>query len=116
MSHRLAKRVLALEGRILSSPSEEEHWAWVMCSLPKEVKANLRAGQRVVCDVYRYCGGMGCARERITDDPDDQGRAAEPDGYLEDVIREIHETCPDRDQPGWCAICEGTSVATEIER
>jgi hypothetical protein len=114
VSHRLAKRVLALEARLLPPP-EPPRYRWITCSLPKEAKANLSADQRVVFDVYRDCNGMGCARERITDDPEDQGRAAEPGGYLEDVIREMHETCPLRDQPGWCAHCYGTPVGTETE-
>lgn len=114
MSHRLAKRVLALEGRMLSSP-EPPRYVWLTCPLPEEAKANLSADQRVVLDVYRDCNGMGYARERITHDPDDQGRAAEPGGYLEDVVREIHETCRFRDQPEWCALCEGIPVGAETE-
>lgn len=70
--------------------------------------STLAPGERIVHDIYRIRGCWGDARARITADPNDQGRKCDRGGYLEDVIRELHATCEQRDQ-GECGTCAGLS-------
>jgi hypothetical protein len=79
--------------------------------LPYERKQNLAVGQHVVIDWYRTVSGVIWGRERISDVPADRGRCCERNGYLVEVIQELHQTCSYRERPGWCASCEGTPVA-----
>jgi hypothetical protein len=114
VSHRLAKRVLALEGRMLSSPEQPPRYVWVVGPLPEQAKANLSADQRVVLDVFRDWHGTSWGRERITNDPDDQGRDLESGGDLENFPWEVDEGCSSREQP--CVPSgEGAPVGTETE-
>jgi hypothetical protein len=68
--------------------------------LPKGAK--LKCGERIVVDVFkrqtvdRNWQGKGilfeevCSRERVTSDPNDNGRTCEPDSRLEDVVTELY--------------------------
>ena len=82
-------------------------WRWI----PKDRRENLAPGERIVQDHYRQCGQLINARQRITTDPDDHGRRCEPEGYLEDVIQELHKNCWYRERGGSCLTCTGTPVA-----
>ena len=83
---------------------------WNMRPLPRERIENLAANERVVSDWYRDIRGIVWTRERITADPSDMGRKCEPDGYLADVLQEIHRDCEYRTEGG-CRACAGTPLA-----
>src|SRR5438045_9205815 len=106
------KRLWKLESK--RSQSERpaiEGLATVAHVLPRERKENLAAGERVVIDWFRIISGVIWGRERLSHDPADRGHCCEPNGYLVDVIQELHQACSYRDQPGSCATCQGTPVA-----
>jgi hypothetical protein len=88
-----------------------EGLATVAHVVPRERQGKMATGERVVIDWYRIVGGVIWGRERLSDDPADRGRCCEPSGYLVEVIRELHQTCSYREQPGSCATCQGTPVA-----
>jgi len=69
----------------------------------------------VVLDVFRNSGSVCWARERVAADPKDMGYRCDPGKHLPDVVREIHESCPWRKDPGVCRLCEGTPVAAPIK-
>ena len=97
-----------------SSQSERrviEGLATVAHVVPRERKDNMATGERVVIDWYRIVCGVFWGRERFSNDPADRGRCCEPSGYLVEVIRELHQDCSYREQPGSCATCQGTPVA-----
>ena len=82
-------------------------WHWI----PKERRENLAPGERIVLDHYRRSGCAISALQRITTDPNDQGRRCEPGGYIEDIIQRLHQACPLRETHGSCRTCEGTPAA-----
>jgi hypothetical protein len=88
-----------------------EGLATVAHVLPRERKENLVASERVVIDWYRIVSGVIWGRERLSNDPADRGRCCERNGYLVDVIQELHQACSYRERPGWCATCQGTPIA-----
>ena len=115
MNRAILKRLAVLEERFKPPPPGKRYsMVWMMHALAPEVKANLGDSERIVGDVFRDFNGIGWAAERITSDPNDNGRDPEPGGYLEDVIREIHQTCSHRDCMEGCRVCEGTPVAKEL--
>jgi hypothetical protein len=79
---------------------------WITHRVEDARREALADNERIVCDLYREVGQWGSARERITTDPVDEGRECPPEGYLEDVIRELHENCEWRDR-GTCQDCHG---------
>jgi hypothetical protein len=80
-------------------------------SLPAERKTNLAAEERVVVDWYFHSNGVVWGRERVTEDLADQGRCCKRDGYLLDVLHELHEACLHCDQVGSCCTCAAAAVA-----
>ena len=69
------------------------------------VKRNqLAEGQRIVVDEYRWARCVGQGRERITSDPEDEGRCCEPGRCLEDIVRELGEECQ-LQADGTCPLC-----------
>jgi hypothetical protein len=77
---------------------------------PTERIRALAPGERVVIDWYRD-GSTLWGSHRITTDPADRGRKCVRDGYLLDVLQEIHQSCWHREQTGSCLVCQGTPVA-----
>jgi hypothetical protein len=57
---------------------------------------------------------MTHGRERITQDPEDHGRACKPGGYLLDVLEELHQNCSSKDKTGSCGDCANTPVAEQV--
>jgi hypothetical protein len=101
MRQNLIRRLEKLEGQ--RQPCEIGA-RWV--SRDPDDRTGLAENERIVYDVYRQEGLWCSTRERITTDPNDEGRRCPPGGYLEDVIRELHEECEWRDK-GCCEICSG---------
>lgn len=100
----LLRRVERLEGLLARASCPVLLW---VDSGPNDVRfGSLGPDERMVYDIYRIDGSWGEARRRITTDPSDHGRRCEPGGCLEDVIRDIHETCERRDH-GECETCAG---------
>jgi hypothetical protein len=80
-------------------------------SLPAESKTNPAVDERVVIDWYLHKNGVAWGKERITKDPADQGRCCKRDGYLLDVLLELHEACPHCEQVSSCCTCAEATVA-----
>jgi hypothetical protein len=57
---------------------------------------------------------MTHGRERVTQDPEDHGRACKLGGYLLDVIEELHQNCSRKHETGSCGDCEDTPVAEQL--
>jgi len=72
---------------------------------------NGEAGARTVIDWFRDSGNLRWARERMTSNVDDPGRRCPADGYLTDVLADVHQQCPWREKQGTCRICQGTPIA-----
>jgi hypothetical protein len=79
--------------------------------IPENDLERLPDGQRFVLDCYRNQEGFVEARQRVTEDPNDDGRQCQPGGYLLDVIRKLHAECIHRESAGHCSTCIGTPVA-----
>jgi hypothetical protein len=109
MKREICRRLEYLE-ELLAPPDPGMAFVFIMNPLPAGAEENLKPGERVVLDYYRQEGLLIDARERITTDPADEGRRCEPDGHLEDVIRELHEECYYRSRDGSCRTCHGTAV------
>jgi len=105
MRRELMRRLKRLESRF-----QEMNRCVVLVWITHRVEAARREAladnERIVRDLYREVGQCGSARERITTDPADEGRECPPEGYFEDVIRELHENCERRDRGG-CRDCHG---------
>ncbi len=86
MKRRL-ERVERLKAHMVRHSAPWPLMFWNMCPLPNERIESLTANERVVNDWYRDIRGIVWTRERVTADPDDQGRKCEPDGYLADVLQ-----------------------------
>ena len=89
MQRKLISRIELLETRLTPEPPQPS--VFILCPLPDERLMDLKPGERLVLDYFRHDGLLISAAERITSDPKDQGRQCEPEGYLEDVIRELHK-------------------------
>jgi hypothetical protein len=109
MHRKLMSRIELLETRLTPEPPQPS--VFILCPLPDERLVDLKPGERLVLDYFRQDGLLISAAERITSDPKDQGRQCEPEGYLEDVIRELHEDCYFRSRGGSCNSCKNTPVA-----
>jgi hypothetical protein len=103
MRQNLVHRLEKLERRFQPAGGVVHYWV----SRDPEDRTGLAENERIVHDLYRQEAGMwALARERITTDPTDQGRRCPPGGYLEDVLREVHQECEWRGT-GLCGNCHG---------
>ena len=109
MNKILSNRLDILEQRLIPKPIV--YVVFNMHPLPPEQKQNLGPGERIVSDHYRHTGLLIYAAQRITSDPNDNGRQCDPEGCLEDVVRRIHEECELRQRLGSCHSCHGTPIA-----
>jgi hypothetical protein len=109
VQRKLISRIELLEARLI--PKQVDPWVFISHPITEERRRNLEPGERVVLDYFRQNGFLIDAAERITTDPKDQGRRCEPGGYLESVIRELHEDCDYRGRDGGCHTCADTPVA-----
>jgi hypothetical protein len=87
--------------------------AFVWHCIPPERKQNLAPDERVVVDWFRSIPGILSGRERITNNPADVGRKCFRNGYLIDILTEIHQECHHRESTGSCEYCHGTPVAED---
>jgi hypothetical protein len=99
----LMRRLKRLESR-LEEVNCRVVLVWITHRVENARREALADNERIVRDLYREVRQCGSARERITTDPTDEGRECAPGGYLEDVIRELHENCEYRDRGG-CQDC-----------
>jgi hypothetical protein len=104
MRRDLVRRLERIESR-WANVSRRVVCCWVHDRIEDARRNALADNERIVRDLYRVDGSFGLARERITTDPADEGRSCLPGGYLEDVIRELHEVCDLRDHG--CRTCHG---------
>jgi hypothetical protein len=102
MKRDLLQRVERLEFQAKSSRRVIYCWVDPGDEHPRRA---LTDNERIVRDLYRVDGNCGWARERITNDPADQGRTCLPGTYLEDILRDLHQVCDMRDYG--CNICSG---------
>ena len=111
MKRRLERleRLERLKARMVRHSARWPLMVWNMRPLPKERIENLAVNERVVNDWYRDIRGIVWMRERITAEPNDHGRKCEPDGYLADVLEEVHRDCEHRTE-GACRACAGTPL------
>jgi hypothetical protein len=109
---RIESRLRKLEARLeLRNEPQCAGLAFVWHFLPLERKNNLGPGERVVVDWFRNSNSITQGRERITVDAADNGRKCKRDGYLLDVVAEIHQSCSHRESTGSCLTCRDTTVA-----
>jgi hypothetical protein len=80
----------------------------VVYHMEAERRKQLAAGERIVQDWFRNDHQFVLARERITSQADDFGRRCAVNGYLEDVVRELHQQCVYRDRG--CKLCAGLGL------
>ena len=111
---RIESRVRKLEAQLqLDSQPQVRGLGCLWRRLSWERRRNLAPGERVVVDWYRNWGTMTHGRERITQDPEDHGRACKPGGYLLDVLEELHQSCSFK-STGSCGDCANTPVAEQV--
>jgi hypothetical protein len=108
-SAKLLSRLIQLEGRMV----EQTRCPYFIVTeqIPENDLASLPEGERIVLDCYRNNQNFVEARQRVTRDPNDQGRMCEPGAYLLGVLREVHAACSHREIAGPCSSCIGTPVA-----
>jgi hypothetical protein len=106
---KLLGRLIQLESRMVEKTCPS--YFVVTEQIPENNLEQLPDGQRIVLDCYRNDRFFVQARQRVTHDPNDDGRQCEPGGYLLDVIREVHAGCIHRESVGHCSSCIGTPVA-----
>jgi hypothetical protein len=112
---RIESRIRKLEAQPqLDSQPEVRGLGCLWRRLPWERKQNLAPGERLVVDWYRNWGTMTHGRERVTQDPEDHGRACKRGGYLLDVLEELHQTCSRKATTGSCGQCVDTPVAESV--
>jgi hypothetical protein len=110
-NRKLEQRIKSLEDRRGSKSA----WPLLVWGSPvPEASRALGPEERLVYDWYRDLGGIVLARPRITADPNDLGQQCRKGGCLIDVIRELHEECPNR-HLGSCAICSGLDLQAEAD-
>lgn len=110
----IEKRLRKLEAKLkLRDQPRCSGLACVWHFIPIERRNNLAPGERIVVDWYRNGNSMTYGRQRITDDPADQGRKCKVGGYLLDVLKEIHQNCSHRERTGSCLVCKDTPLAEE---
>jgi hypothetical protein len=108
-SAKLLSRLAQLECRMVGHTSPE--YFIVTEQIPENNLERLPEGQRIVLDWYRNRNNFVEARQRVTQDPTDDGRQCERGGYLLEVIREVHAGCIHRESMGHCSSCTGTPIA-----
>jgi hypothetical protein len=106
---KLLHRLVQLESRWTQQTSPA--YFIVTEQIPENDLASLPEGERIVLDCYRNNQNFVEARQRVTRDPNDQGRMCEPGAYLLGVLRELHAACSHRKIAGQCSSCIGTPVA-----
>ena len=79
------------------------------------VERALEPGEHIALDWIRNSAGIVWARERISEDPLDQGRRCEPGTYIKDALDEVHRRCEYRGLPGGCALCRKTPLAAAAQ-
>jgi hypothetical protein len=109
MQRKLISRIELLEAEMIPKPVDP--WMFISHPIAEERRRNLEPGERIVLDYFRHAGLLIHAAERVTTDPQDHGRRCEPEGFLEEVIRELHEDCYFRGRGGSCNCCQNTPVA-----
>jgi hypothetical protein len=72
MKKTLVQRLERLEVKLL--PAQRIVLRWICYSIDKSRRRSLAPNERIVLDVYGEVGDTSWARERITTDPEDQGR------------------------------------------
>jgi hypothetical protein len=110
----LDRRVRLLEatvaGRAIHNP------LLILVDLPGPHR-KLGVNEHVVIDRFRDTGRVVWGQERITSDPDDDGRTCEPGGYILGLLERFHQTCHWRTVSGTCRMCAGTPVAaSDLEK
>ncbi|MCU1338460.1 MAG: hypothetical protein JWO19_4041 [Bryobacterales bacterium] len=111
---RIESRLRKLEAqREVRDQPQVRGLASVWHCVPIERKKNLGPRERVVVDWYRNQGAMTYGRERITHDPEDQGRKCKAGGYLLDVLEELHQSCSRKEVAGSCGDCVDTPVCEQ---
>jgi hypothetical protein len=106
---KLLNRLVQLECRMVEHACHR--YFIVAEQIPENALDRLPDGQRIVLDCYRNDRNFVEARQRITQDPNDDGRQCEGGEYLLDVIREVHAGCIYRESASHCSSCVGTPVA-----
>jgi hypothetical protein len=101
MAHITAK-LLHRRVQLESRWAGESHLSYFIVTeqIPENNLAQLPEGERIVLDCYRNDRSFVLARQRVTQDPNDDGRQCRPGEHLIDVLREIHASCSHRESPG----------------
>src|ERR1700730_407765 len=89
----LLNRLRQLEGKRFPPPSVSVGLAYTWHRVDAARKQNLADGERIGVDWYREWNRIASGRERITSDPNDQGRRCKRGGYLLDVLQHLHQSC-----------------------
>jgi hypothetical protein len=79
----LLQRLERLEAQL--KPAKPIALIWIYHVIEKRRRQSLAADERIVLDVYGETGETGWARERITTDPQDEGRHYPPGDLLEQL-------------------------------
>ena len=108
-SAKLLGRLIQLEYRMVERACPK--YFIITEQIPENALDQLPDGQRIVLDCYRNDRNFVEARQRITQDPNDDGHQCGPGGYLIDVIGEVHAGCIHRESAGHCRSYAGTPVA-----
>jgi hypothetical protein len=82
MKKTLLQRLEQLEAQ--SKRAKPTVLIWIYHVIEKSRRQSLAANERIVLDVYGETGETGWARERITTDPQDEGRHYPPGDLLEE--------------------------------
>jgi hypothetical protein len=106
---KLLNRLIQLECRVVEHTLPR--YFIVTEQIPENNLGRLPDGQRIVLDCYRNRDNFVEARQRVTQDPNDDVRPRASGGYLLDVIREVHAGCIHRESAGHRSSCRGTPVA-----
>ena len=95
MKKPLVQRLERLEVKLL--PAKRIVLRWICHSIEKSRRRSLAPNERIVLDLYGEVDETCWARERITTDPEDQGRCY----AIGDFPQELHPPCSvaSRDAP-----------------
>jgi hypothetical protein len=105
---KLLHRLVQLESRMVDA---SPRYFVVTEQIPENNLAQLPDGERIVLDCYRNDRAFVLARQRVTEDPNDQGQQCRPGEYLVDVLREVHAVCRHRKSLVHFCFCFVTPVA-----
>jgi hypothetical protein len=103
----LERRVLLLEAAVASRAVHD--LLLILVESPGS-RRELGANEHLVIDRFRDTGSVVWGYERITTDPNDQGRTCEPRGCIKALLERFHQGCHWRAISGTCRMCEGTPV------